>query len=81
MSDLSRKALEFVHRQAPMYECDEIGDLIFYAYMEGAEYTQKVASDKAKVTRGAMILDGYDEYDSCIKYMGEYINDIINITK
>lgn len=32
--------------------------------------------DKIKVTRGAMILDGYDEYDSCIKYMDELIEEI-----
>ena len=32
--------------------------------------------DKIKVTRGAMILDGYDEFDSCIKYMDELIKEI-----
>ena len=32
--------------------------------------------DKIKITRGAMILDGYDEYDSCIKYMDELIEEI-----
>ena len=32
--------------------------------------------DKIKVTRGAMILDGYDDYDSCIKYMDELIEEI-----
>jgi len=32
--------------------------------------------DKIKVTRGAMILDGYDEYDSCVKYMDELIKEI-----
>ena len=32
--------------------------------------------DKVKITRGAMILDGYDEYDSCIKYMDELIEEI-----
>ena len=32
--------------------------------------------DKVKVARGAMILDGYDEFDSCIKYMDELIEEI-----
>ena len=32
--------------------------------------------DKIKVTRGAMILDGYDEFDSCIKYMDELIKEV-----
>jgi predicted kinase len=33
----------------------------------------KILND-LKITRGAMILDGYDCYDSCIKYMDELIN-------
>ena len=32
--------------------------------------------DKIKITRGAMILDGYDELDSCIKYMDELIKEV-----
>ena len=32
----------------------------------------KIIND-LKITRGAMILDGYDCYDSCIKYMDELI--------
>lgn len=32
--------------------------------------------DKIKITRGAMILDGYDEFDSCVKYMDELIKEI-----
>ena len=32
--------------------------------------------DKIKITRGAMILDGYDEYDSCVKYMDKLIKEI-----
>lgn len=34
--------------------------------------------DKTIITRGAMILDGYDEEDSCIKYMSELIEEIKN---
>lgn len=34
----------------------------------------KILND-LKITRGAMILDGYDCYDSCIKYMDELISN------
>jgi hypothetical protein len=33
-------------------------------------------SHKIKVTRGAMILDGYDDLDSCDKYMDELIKEV-----
>ena len=32
--------------------------------------------DKIKITRGSMILDGYDEFDSCVKYMDELIKEV-----
>ena len=32
--------------------------------------------DKIKITRGAMILDGYDDDDSCVKYMDELIKEV-----
>ena len=32
--------------------------------------------DKIKITRGAMILDGYDEFDQCVKYMNELIKEV-----
>ena len=32
--------------------------------------------DKIKITRGAMILDGYDEFDSCVKFMDGLIKEI-----
>ena len=32
--------------------------------------------DKIKITRGAMILDGYDELDSCIKFIDELIKEV-----
>lgn len=31
--------------------------------------------DHLKVTRGAMILDGYEEEDTCIKFIDELINE------
>ena len=38
--------------------------------------TDKNIIDKIKIYRGAMILDGYDEFDSCVKYMDELIKEI-----
>ena len=40
----------------------------------------KIIND-LKITRGAMILDGYDCYDSCIKYMDELIEKYNKILK
>lgn len=37
---------------------------------------RKEIIDKIKVTRGAMILDGYEEFDSCVKYMDELIKEV-----
>ena len=34
--------------------------------------------DNAIITRGAMILDGYEEEDSCVKYISEFIEDLKN---
>jgi predicted kinase len=44
--------------------------------VNGRDYIlkSKIIND-LKITRGAMILDGYDCYDSCIKYMDEIINE------
>lgn len=41
--------------------------------------SHKEIVDKIKVTRGAMILDGYEEEDSCIKFMDELIKEIETI--
>jgi len=42
----------------------------------GKDYISKTKIlNDLKITRGAMILDGYDCYDSCIKYMDEIINE------
>ncbi len=37
---------------------------------------RKEIIEKLKATRCAMILDGYDEYDSCVKYMDELIKEV-----
>ena len=48
--------------------------------VNGKDYISKskILND-LKITRGAMILDGYDCYDSCIKYMNELINNYESI--
>ena len=32
--------------------------------------------DKMKITRGAMILDGYDEFDSCVNFIDVLIKEV-----
>ena len=37
---------------------------------------RKEIIEKLKVTRGAMILDGYEPEDSCIKFMNDLIKEL-----
>lgn len=32
--------------------------------------------DKLHITVGAIILDGYDEFDSCVKYVNDLIREL-----
>lgn len=74
-----------------LYECDE---LVFYKQHDDSDdETFKFESDISpqnikiedkilndlKITRGAMILDGYNCCDSCIKYMDELISTYKNM--
>ena len=56
-------------------------DLIYdIRTVDGCDYISKVkVLNDLKITRGAMILDGYDCYDSCIKYMDELIKSYENM--
>ena len=70
-----------------LFECDELVIYKEYEDKEDEDYVFKGVSipsienvdirthflNDLKITRGAMILDGYDCYDSCIKYMDELI--------
>lgn len=48
--------------------------------VDGRDYISKVkVLNDLKITRGAMILDGYDCYDSCIKYVDELIKSYENM--
>lgn len=37
---------------------------------------KKEVIDKLHITVGAMILDGYDEFDSCVKYVNDLIREL-----
>lgn len=37
---------------------------------------RKEVIDKLHITVGAMILDGYDELDSCVKYVNDLIREL-----
>lgn len=40
--------------------------------------SRKHVIDKLHILVGAMILDGYDEFDSCVKYVNELIKELEN---
>ena len=49
-------------------------------FVDGKDYISKTKIlNDLKITRGAMILDGYDCYDSCVKYMDELIRAYENM--
>jgi hypothetical protein len=37
---------------------------------------KKEVIDKLNITVGAIILDGYDEFDSCVKYVNDLIREL-----
>lgn len=47
-------------------------------YNNEIEIYRKQVIDKLHILIGAMILDGYDEYDSCVKYVNELIKELEN---
>ena len=54
------------------YQLDKEYKFVSSVYPNDCCLGYKIIND-LKITRGAMILDGYDCYDSCIKYMDELI--------
>ena len=38
---------------------------------------KKEVIDKLHITVGAIILDGYDEFDSCVKYVNDLIRELV----
>lgn len=60
-------------------KCRDIEDLeshIKVAFKNGASWLKSLLLEKLQVYKGAMILDGYDPEDSCIKFMNELIEEI-----
>lgn len=45
-------------------------------FKAGANYLKSLLLEKLQVYKGAMILDGYDPEDACIKFMNELIEEI-----
>lgn len=45
-------------------------------FKAGANWLKSLLLEKLQVYKGAMILDGYEPEDSCIKFMNELIEDI-----
>lgn len=45
-------------------------------FKAGANWLKSFLLEKLQVYKGAMILDGYDPEDSCIKFMNELIEEI-----
>ena len=70
-----------------LYECDVLeivkqdGEILpfeqIYTY-PSILFNENKMLDDLKITRGAMILDGYDCYDSCIKFMDKLIKKYEN---
>jgi predicted kinase len=58
------------------FKGDFVPDLVYNTcYVDEFNYIPKIkVLNDLKITRGAMILDGYDCYDSCVKYMDELIS-------
>ena len=67
--------------EAHTFNGDLTSDLINdIRFVGGKDYIAKTKIlNDLKITRGAMILDGYDCYDSCIKYMDELISEYKSI--
>lgn len=47
-----------------------------YTSKANAVLFKKEVIDKLHITVGAMILDGYDEFDSCVKYVNDLIREL-----
>lgn len=48
----------------------------YQPFIDGANWLKSLLLEKLQVYKGAMILDGYEPEDSCIKFMNELIEEI-----
>lgn len=71
MSDIRRRGCEFKRYDGNSDNSDPL-------YRQGAKDMLADVIDELKIAVGAIILDGYDEYDSCVKMLNEWIDDFKN---
>lgn len=48
----------------------------YQPFIDGANWLKSLLLEKLQVYKGAMILDGYEPEDACIKFMNELIEEI-----
>lgn len=77
--DIKEKAKEYTEDLSTIYDKTPI-DLLETCFIDGATCMKKEIAEQLHVIVGAMILDGYDEYDSCVKFVNEYIKELENDT-
>lgn len=65
--------LENFKTEFNILKCKGDNHEIFY---EGGKSIVNDISKQLHILVGAMILDGYDEYDSCIKYVNDFIKEL-----
>lgn len=72
-----RKLQDLINEWVKMVEIDEPKGLFPYVPVIDV-ISRKHVIDKLHILVGAMILDGYDEFDSCVKYVNELIKELEN---
>lgn len=75
--DIKEKAKEYAEDLSTIYG-DTPVDLIEMCFIDGATCMKEEIAEQLHIIVGAMILDGYDEYDSCVKFVNEYIKELEN---
>lgn len=73
----NRKLQDLINEWVKMVEIDEPKGLFPYVPVIDV-ISRKHVIDKLHILVGAMILDGYDEFDSCVKYVNELIKELEN---
>lgn len=73
--DIKEKAKEYAEDLSTIYDKTPI-DLIEMCFIDGATCMKKEIAEQLHIVVGAMILDGYDEYDYCVKFVNEYIKEL-----
>lgn len=75
----SNKAKEHLMEKIPWAYLGDAINAVVIAETEAYEQLEALkqkAVDRASITMGAMILDGYEPEDSCVKYVQELIEEL-----